>query len=321
MCLYPKIITNRKYQSNKKNGGVIPAVTDKRTLMVPVGCTKCIECRKKKAREWQVRLLEEVRTEKNGIFVTLTFSNESIKKLGEDLRIEGYERDNEIATIAIRRFLERWRKKYKKSVKHWLVTELGHNGTENIHMHGIIWTNEPREEITRIWQYGYTWLSDEKKGWVNEQTVNYITKYVNKADEQHTEYNSKILTSPGIGKKYIDRKDAEINKYNKNKTDETYKNKQGYKMAMPIYYRNKIYTETEREKLWIEKLDKEERYVLGQKIKVSENDKEYYEALEYARAKNSRLGYGNNEINWNKKMYENEKRNIKFRERIKTVHN
>jgi hypothetical protein len=38
MCLYPKLIKNRKYVANKKNGGNIPVPSDKRVLMVPVGC-------------------------------------------------------------------------------------------------------------------------------------------------------------------------------------------------------------------------------------------------------------------------------------------
>ena len=60
MCLYPKLISNRKYQTTKKNGGVIPPVNDKRTLLVPVGCGNCMECKQKKAREWKVRLNELV---------------------------------------------------------------------------------------------------------------------------------------------------------------------------------------------------------------------------------------------------------------------
>ena len=80
----------------------------------------------KKARDWNVRLHEEIRHSNNGVFVTLTLSNESYAELSKDFKIEGYELDNEIITKAVRRFLERWRKKYKKSVKHWLITELGH---------------------------------------------------------------------------------------------------------------------------------------------------------------------------------------------------
>ena len=216
MCLYPKLIKNRKYVANKKNGGVIPPIFDKRVLVVPAGCGKCMECKKKKSREWQVRLQEEIRQRKNGKFVTLTFSNESIKEIAENIKLDGYELDNEIATVATRRFLERWRKKYKKSVKHWLVTELGGNGTENIHLHGIIWTDETAETISKIWKYGFTWVGDKNNGgYVSEKTINYITKYVTKTDLKHSEYNSKILCSSGIGKNYIERSDSNKNRYKK----------------------------------------------------------------------------------------------------------
>lgn len=318
MCLYPKLIQNRKYIANKKNGGNIPAVLDNRVLYVPVGCGKCMECKKQKSREWQVRLLEDIRHNKNGIFVTLTFSNESIKELGKNIELDGYNRDNEIAKIAIRRFLERWRKKHKKSVRHWLVTELGHNGTENIHMHGILWTDK-REDINNIWKYGYTWISDIKTGYVNEKTINYIVKYISKTDLQHKEYNSKVLCSPGIGNGYMKRQDSKINKYNDHKTNELYTNRQGYKMALPKYYRNNIYNEDEKEKLWLKKLDEEIRWVNGIKIDISNGEEEYYKALENARSKNKRLGFGNDEINWELKKYENDKRNMLYKKRIEKM--
>jgi len=322
MCLYPKLITNRKYIPNKKNGGVIPAVSDKRVLQVPVGCGKCMECKKQKSREWQVRLQEEIRENKNGKFVTLTFSDESIKELSKNIKLEGYELDNEIATKAVRRFLERWRKKYKKSVRHWLVTELGSNGTENIHLHGIIFTNETAETINKIWQYGYTWIGDKSTGgYVNEKTINYIVKYINKVDTKHKEYNSKILTSAGIGKNYTNRKDSQKNKYNNHETKETYTTRQGIKLPLPIYYRNKIYNDDEKEKLWLKKLDEQVRYVNGIKIDISKNEINYYKALKEARQKNKRLGFGNDEKNWNLKRYENERRNLQTLTRIQRANN
>ena len=249
MCLYPRLIKNKKYTSNKKNGGNIPVITDERVKMVPIGCQKCIECRKQKAREWQVRLLEDIKENKNGKFVILTFSNESICKLSEEKNIknlEGYEKDNQIATLGVRRFLERWRKNYKKSLRHWIVTELGHNGTENIHLHGIIWLPSGVDFTTlgQIWQYGYIWptKSEEHRNYVNAQTVNYIVKYINKADEKHPNYKSKILTSAGIGGEYTKSYNARNNRFQEQKTNETYKTSTGHKISMPIYWRNKIYT-------------------------------------------------------------------------------
>lgn len=335
MCLFPKIIRNRKYSANKKNGGVIPPVFDVRTLWVPVGCQKCMECRKQKARNWQVRLLEDVRHHKNGKFVTFTFSNESIKDLVEEIRIrrskadsemtteeiikEGYELDNRVATLAMRRFLERWRKKYKKSLRHWMITELGHNGTENVHMHGIVWTDESLEEVEKQWKYGFIWKGKDegRENYVNEKTVNYLTKYVNKQDNDHKEYESKVLTSPGIGLEYISRYDSKANRYVDGETNETYQTRTGHKIAMPIYWRNKIYSEEEREKLWIEKLDKNERWICGERIDVSENEDDYYKTLEHYRRKNKRLGYGDDAVNWIRKQYENAKRMLMIEKRIK----
>lgn len=311
MCLYPTLIKNPKYRANKKNGGVVPPIKDKRTELVPVGCGKCMECMKKKAREWQVRLHEEVKTNKNGKFVTLTFSNESIKELSEGINLEGYELDNEIAKKGVRRFLERWRKKHKKSVRHWLVTELGGQGTENIHLHGIIFTNESEEEITEKWKYGYTWIGD----YVNEKTINYIVKYIHKQDLKHKEYKPRILTSAGIGSGYIKGRNVSNNKYKKGETDETYRTRQGYKIGLPIYYRNKIYSEEEKEKLWLEKLDEEVRYVDGVKIDISKGEEEYYKVLEETRRLNNQLGYGNNSINWERRFYERQRRIINHKKR------
>ena len=301
---------------NKKNGGVIPAVSDQRVLMVPVGCGKCIECRRQKARQWQVRLQEDIRKNKNAKFVTLTFSDEELNKLENEIKgLKGYNRDNEVCRIAVRRYTERWRKKYKRTIRHWLVTELGSTNTERVHLHGIVWTKET-EDIAKIWKYGGVYIGE----YVNEKTINYIVKYINKVDKHHKEYTSKMFVSQGIGREYLNRRDSERNKYKKGETIETYKTRQGTELALPVYYRNHIYNENEREKLWLEKLDKKERWICGQKVDISKDDKEYFKVLYEARKKNKRLGYGNNEKNWELKKYENERRNIKRLERARKAY-
>lgn len=320
MCLYPRLIKNRKYTSNKKNGGIVPAVSDNRTLYVPIGCGECIECRKQKTREWQVRLNEDILNNINGKFITLTFSNESINKLCKHEKLtslKGYELDNKLATLATRLFLERWRKKHKTSLRHWLVTELGHNGTENIHLHGIIWTNESYSTIEKIWSYGFIWPNKENhnKTYVSERTINYIVKYINKKDNIHSLYKSIILTSPGIGSNYINRKDHKINKFNNENTNELYRTRSGIELPLPIYYRNKIYSDKEKESLWLNKLNKNERYVCGIRV-PADNTKEYYTLLEHFRAINKQLGYGDLTKNWEKEEYENKRRELMIARRI-----
>lgn len=311
MCLYPQLIRNPKYKANKKNGGVIPIPIDPRVLYVPIGCSECIECRNQKARSWQIRLLEEVKTNTNGKFITLTFSNENYAKLrtnADDLKalqilpqLKGYTLDNQIATKALRLFLERWRKKFKTSLRHFTITELGHENTENIHLHGILWTNESFKTIEKIWNYGYIWPSqDERKhNYVNAETVNYIIKYITKKDLLHKNYKSIILASPGIGSQYR----YHDHKFNNTETIEYYRTSTGHKMALPIYYRNKIFTDTERELLWLNRLDKNERWVCGEKI-AADNTKQYFDTLRWHRTRNKKLGYGKPKQYWNHNQYQ-----------------
>ena len=257
--------------------------------------------------------MEDIKYNKDAQFVTLTFSNESIKELVTDIpnELTGYDRDNAIATLANRRFLERWRKHNGKSVRHWLVTELGHNGTENIHMHGLIWTPN-KKEINKRWEYGFTWIGD----YVNEQTIWYIVKYIHKKDVKHRYFVPDILTSSGIGAGYIGSQASRMHKFNGEDTIDYYTTSQGFKISLPIYWRNKLYTEEEREKLWLIKLDKLTRYVGGEKIDISGGMDEYYRVLEWHQAKNKQLGYGDNVKDWERIIYEKQQRELNMAKRI-----
>ena len=370
MCLYSTIILTRKYPENKKNGGIVPAVSDKRTLYVPIGCGHCMECRKQKTNSWRVRLLEDIKEHTNGKFVTLTFSTESLKKLTSYIRDgaddpfnipEGYELDNTICTVAMRLFLERWRKKYKRSLRHWIVSELGHGATEHVHLHGIVRTEQEIASQEKVRQYGYVWkgkLKGHHKGipvlenYVNAKTVNYITKYVCKIDLIHQKYKPVILSTDGIGRNYIEeyshteekiilhinKKTKErrwyvrkIKRYRKKQvgeykgnyytgedTNQSYRTSTGHKMALPTYWRNKIYNDDEKEKLWIQQLDKGERYVNGKKIDVSKSEWPYYYAVKEAQKWNRELGYGGNEKkDWNRLKYEQMRRILVQAERLK----
>lgn len=316
-CLYPKLIKNKKYIANKKNNGKIPPLPiivingiemeDKRVLQVPVECGNCYTCMKKKARNWKIRLTEELKKWKKYEikYICMTFSTESLKELNEivNKQIDGYERENEIVKIAMKRFLERWRKTEKKSVKHWFITELGGGKYEHIHLHGFLFTEKNNDFIRKKWKYGYIWFADENNGYINEKTINYIVKYMTKKDEKHLTYNGVVLCSPGIGGNY--------RKENKN---DWYRLNNGQKVGLPEYYRNKIFTEEEREKKWRELLDKEEYYIMGQKYTDFES---YMRDLEYYQSENERLGYGNRETNWELKKIERERRNIIRIERLK----
>ena len=89
-----------------------------------------------------------------------------------------------------------------------------------------------------------------------KKAITYTTKYMLKINEQDKLYVPKIMCSAGIGKKWTEGIGAERAKYVPRETLEEYRGVDGIKRGLPIYYRNLIYTEEEREKLWIEKLNK-----------------------------------------------------------------
>ena len=288
-----------------------------------------MECQKQKQMNWKTRLMEDVKENTNGKFITLTFSNEQLRYLiegrdtagkiiGEGIEGDGYELDNRVATVAVRRFLERWRKKFGRSIRHWLITEIGHKGTENIHIHGILWTDEKPDVIREIWAYGYIWpkWNNWRNNWVNERTVNYITKYVTKRDFKHKHYEPIILTSSGIGAAWTKSVNFKKAEYKKGETMEKYKARTGHEMNMPTYYRNKRYTDEQKEQLWIEKIEKAKRYVDGKEISIKDGLEQYWRVLKEARKKNRRLGYGDGSKDVDDVMYEKQLRIINQSKRI-----
>ena len=110
--------------------------------------------------------MEELDFNRKCKFVTLTFNTKSLQKLRTHEKckhLEGYELDNQIATVATRLFLERYRKEHKISLRHWLITELGDGHSEHMHMHGIVWTDK-REDIHKHWKYGFTIVTGKQIG-------------------------------------------------------------------------------------------------------------------------------------------------------------
>lgn len=279
-CLYSKLVLNPKYLPNKKNNYNPPKCTDERIRYVPVSCGRCIECRKKRRREWMVRLSEELRGgKKPPLFVTLTISNDQLQRVKGDA--------NTKATRFVRWFLENIRKKTRKSAKHYLVTELGEE-KGRIHLHGFIWAD--KELVKKSWIYGYIHIGD----FVNEKSINYMTKYMMKKSIDKN-FIPKVLASKGIGKGYLSREDAKRNKYKGKNTDETYRFRNGSKMYLPQYYRDKIYSDKEKEELWVDKIEKEEVYIC--KEKVNPNEEEYYEILNYHRKRTEKI-LGDNPQEW-----------------------
>lgn len=307
MCLFPRLIQNPKYKPNKKNNKNPPVIKDWRVKFVPIGCGNCLQCRKQKSNAWKIRLTEELKVNKYGYFITFTFRDEELNRISTEIKSKDV---NDIATYAVRHFLERWRKTKKKSLKHFFITELGTQKTERIHIHGIIFANDKitKKELENHWKYGFIDVGN----YCNIKSINYIVKYITKIDIKHKQYKPKILCSPGLGKNYVSENQIAIHKYKADKTAETYVLPSGRLVNLPIYYRNKFFSEEERENLWIFRLDKGIRYIKGEELNINSNDglQRYLKLLSVAQSENYALGFGDGSEKWNKKSYELQLKNI-----------
>lgn len=306
MCLYERKLRNPYYMVSEKNKGNIPECEDERQLHMTTGCGWCKECRKELASSWNVRLKEELKSNTNVRFVTMSFSPKAIRELEQQIHRKGwrgYKGEttdvNDLATYAVRMWSERWRKKYKHAPRHWLITELGHKNSERIHLHGLVWNTGEESRygdfnnaITKTWNYGNVWNGN----WVDTRTINYITKYVTKLDNHHKGYKQKILTSQKMGADYIWRQ-SYTHKWAYDKTVTYYTDEKGYRHKLPRYWKNKLFTEDQRRKLWTYELDKQKLKIGAYTFDLNRQDEEDQRklmigALQGERDSNILAGYG-----------------------------
>lgn len=134
--------------------------------------------------------------------------------------------------------------------------------------------------MAESWKFGYVYLGE----YVNQKTINYIVKYISKEDKVHKDFRGKIFASKGIGNSKLDRYAKQNDKY---------KLPNGNEVAIPVYLRNKLFTEKEREKKWIESLEKQERWVDGicYDISTQKGENEFWNAILAARKRAEILGY------------------------------
>lgn len=267
-CLCPLTIKNPKYLPNEKNGGHPPTPIDPRLRYIQVPCGTCLECRRRRASDWRFRAHQEYRYNKDRFyFITMTFDDDNLQDLLEEFGDSEYNY-TELVTKAVRRFLERYRKEFKVSLKHLFVTELGEKN-DRIHIHGIICGPKNKDmklynirksgrknvpvyrcdSLARLWKYGFIYLEG-----CDEEAISYILKYLTKLDEKHSWFKSTLLVSPGFGKGYVNG----VNKVWHHSTKDGIwycLASSGWKVAMPRYYKDKIFSERERSVRTLKMLD------------------------------------------------------------------
>lgn len=204
---------------------------------VPVPCGKCPECKRRRVNAWVFRLLQESRISTAAHFVTLTYDTRSVPIS-----------ENGFMTLRksdFQKFMKRLRKLCPgHKLKYYAV---GEYGTQNKrpHYHAIIF-NVPDERLfADAWTLGDS-LGGVFIGKVSGDSIAYTMKYIDKPpsgklhgrDDREREFP---LMSKGLGANYIT---PEMVNYHQADLSRMYVTKDGgHKIAMPRYYRNKIYSE------------------------------------------------------------------------------
>jgi len=240
---------------------------------ITVPCGKCPACLGNKRVNWALRMREELKVSKSAKFITLTYNDD--KNTGS------------VSKIDVQLFLKRFRALCFKvevdlKLRYYITGEYGLKG-HRPHYHAIMYNTpnvnemELYEMIGKAWKNGHSFI-----GTVTDRSIMYVAKYLLKGSiipEGCEEPFSLMSSRPGIGSTYIER----MSDWHHADLERSYVPKDGYKLGMPRYWKDKIYCRNTIEK---------------QKEEFLKLDKEKFEELIRGNA-----NYWENEFNFEKDLY------------------
>ena len=262
-CERPKKIRNPRYKDmsltdmyeySERHFGIYRKPPD---YYVEVGCGTCHSCQKRKLNGYKMRLMYECAKYPNSLFLTLSFTDDALKEYQSDYN------------VAVKQFLDAFRKRFGKGVKHFFVCEFG-SLKGRPHYHGILF-NVPRscteEDIESIWNRGNgiyrktrgKFIGQYKKprgiinaSWLRDgnKSASYICKYLTK-DYQNLEKQPRILISNGVGLDYLTKSQIAFHRDNLI----PYMSYNGFKYPLPKFYKDKIFTQDLKDKLVVERMN------------------------------------------------------------------
>lgn len=266
MCISPIILVNREKSNVRTSQGPAYKNSDRgkwtQSLTDRVPCGTCFECIRKYKQGWVFRMQEERKASISSAFITLTYDDNHL-----DFSKNGYPT---VKVDSWQKFMKKLRKENQKfygskkyetpKLSYYACAEYG-DLTHRPHYHMCIfnlptnWLQEGQRltsgPIYEKWNKGHISISPAE-----DQRLAYCVGYTGKKvykkaqqllnnehfsghDDRTPEFNQ---MSKGIGKDYL--KPNTILHHKKHKTGIIHK-QDGYTIAMPRYYRDKIFTKYE----------------------------------------------------------------------------
>lgn len=220
-----------------------------------VPCGKCYNCKRRRTSSWSVRLVKEGERSLSAHFLTLTYNTENVP-----ISKNGFMSLEKSDLQKFFKRLRKWHGKEHTSIKYYAVGEYG-GQTKRPHYHIVIF-NANLEHFERSWSIDLKPLGQIHIGTITEASIGYTLKYIckdsqipiHKNDDRIKEF---AIMSKGLGSNYLTDK---MITWHKNKPEERIyvPLKDGKKAPLPRYYKQKIYDESEKEKIsfhWKKKSD------------------------------------------------------------------
>jgi len=213
--------------------------TSKRGESVPVPCGKCAPCKKRRVESWVFRLRQQQKVSVHAHFVTLTYGTHCVP-----ISVNGF---LTLRKADFQNFMKRLRKLTTNDLKYYACGEYG-TRHRRPHYHAIIFNCPSSDLFAQAWTLGGDQLGGVHVGDVTSDSIAYTMKYIDKSnfkfahgrDDREKEFS---LMSKGLGKNYLT---DDVIKYHKSSVDRLYVTETlGRRIAMPRYYRKKIYTDFE----------------------------------------------------------------------------
>jgi len=210
---------------------------------IPFPCGKCPPCKKRRTSGWSFRLVKEGERSNSALFVTLTYDTQYVP-----ITPHGY---MTLELKDLQKFFKRLRKISNQQLKYYAVGEYG-STKKRPHYHIILFNANP-EHIKRAWALNNHLIGTYHIGNVSAASIGYTLKYMSKKsqipmhqnDDRKKEFS---VMSKGLGSNYLT--EAMI-KWHKCQLEQRMyvPIEDGKKIAMPRYYKDKMYSEEEKGKI------------------------------------------------------------------------
>ena len=270
----------------------------KHPQMLP--CGKCVECLRRRQKDWIFRINSETQESVNPLFITCTYREEDLP-LGEEdaptLHYDDFQKFMKRLRIAQKRYIDNGQipfpNEFKKSrkrvfdteklrkIRFFLSAEYG-DKYGRPHFHAALWNLHPdmESQLNSLWRNGHVHIRQ-----LIPERINYLTKYMlKKDDEEDNQVKSftRMSNNPGIGANFLRMR--EFQRLTGSPGTVVVK---GYPQALPRYYKDRMFHEKEKEEI-----------NRVQRKYANQAQKKVYEQL-------VKLGHENPEEEWLRRRHQN----------------